>query len=299
MIVSKRRTIPLLVGITRSRQRRFANGRTGSDVGGWVATPRAAWQTGAMRIEGWHEEIGGPRWWARLLTFAAFAGAMMGIFGPFGSYLNGSFLVLVLHWTFMSMFGALVCGLTVPHMVRWLGRRGFPLWFALLISLAILSLPLSAVAATEARWIWPWQVARLHPPDWYVQTLLPCLLTTTGWLLIEYARSTRARAPASGQPAQAALTGPVLCLQMEDHYVRVHRPGGSTLELMPLQEAIERYGSGGLQVHRSWWVAADAVVDAERDGRNWRLRLSNGLIVPVARNRIAGVRARQLIGPET
>ncbi len=67
---------------------------------------------------------------------------------------------------------------------------------------------------------------------------------------------------------------------------------------MSMKEAITRYGKGGLQVHRSWWVAADAVIDAERDGRNWRLRLSNGLIVPVARNRIAATRARQLISPD-
>ena len=251
-----------------------------------------------MRIEGWNGEIGGPRWWARLLTFAAFAGAMMGIFGPFGSYLNGSFLVLVLHWTFMSMFGAIVCGLTLPYMVRWLGARGFPLWFALLISLAVVALPLSMAAATEARWIWPWQTARLHPPDWYVQTLFPSLIVTSGWLLIEYARGARSRPVPMDQTAQAALAGPILWLQMEDHYVRVHRPGGSTLELMPLQDAIARYGRNGLRVHRSWWVAADAVIDAERDGRNWRLHLSNGLVVPVARNRITAVRARQLIGPE-
>jgi len=51
-------------------------------------------------------------------------------------------------------------------------------------------------------------------------------------------------------------------------------------------------------VHRSWWVAADAVTGAERDGRNWRLRLSNGLLVPVARNSVAAVRQRRLIGPE-
>ena len=252
-----------------------------------------------MRIEGWNGEIGGPRWWARLLTFAAFAGAMMGIFGPFGSYLNGSFVVLVLHWTFMSMFGAVMCGLTVPHMVHWLGTRGFPLWFALLLSLAIVALPLSLVAATEARWIWPWQTARLNPADWYAQTLFPILVVTSGWLLMEYARGTRTRHLALDQPVQATLAGPVLCLQMEDHYVRVHRPGGSTLELMPLQDAIARYGRSGLQVHRSWWVAADAVVDADRDGRNWRLRLSNGLVVPVARNRIAAVRQRHLIGPES
>ena len=288
-----------IVRLGRHIQQGFANGRTGSDMGGWVASRRGTWQIGKMRIEGWNGELGGARWWARLLTFAVIAGALMGIFGPFGSYLNGSFLVLVLHWTFMSLFGAVVCGLTLPHMVRWLGRRGFPLWFALLISLAIVAVPLSLVAATEARWIWPSQTGRLRAPDWYAQTLLPSLLVTGGWLLMEYARGSRMRAIIIEQPAQAALAGPVLCLQMEDHYVRVHRQSGSTLELMPLQDAITRYGKSGLQVHRSWWVAADAVIDAERDGRNWRLHLSNGLIVPVSRNRVAAVRQRSLIGSDS
>jgi len=271
----------------------------GSGVGGWVAGPEMAWQIGTMRIDGWNEEIGGPRWWARLLAFAAVAGALMGVFGPFGSYLNGSFLVLVLHWTFMSMFGAVICGLTVPHMVRFLGRQGLPLWFGLLLSLAIISLPLSLASATEARWIWPWQTARLHPPDWYAQTLFPMLVVTAGWLLIEYARGARRRVVADTARAPMPLSGPILCLQMEDHYVRLHRPGGSTLKLMAFQEAIARYGHGGLQVHRSWWVATDAVIEAERDGRNWRLRLSNGLTVPVARNRVAAVRQRNLIEPES
>jgi DNA-binding LytR/AlgR family response regulator len=95
------------------------------------------------------------------------------------------------------------------------------------------------------------------------------------------------------------IAEPVMCLQMEDHYVRVHRASGSILELMPLQEAIARFGgAGGLQVHRSWWVAGAAVAGAERDARNWRLRLTNGLIVPLARNRVAEARARGWIGGE-
>jgi hypothetical protein len=251
-----------------------------------------------MRIEGWNAEIGGPRWWARLLSFGALAGALLGIFGPFGSYLNGSFLILVLHWTFMTMFGTVALGLTVPHIVRFAARRGFPLWFALLLSLVILSAPLALLSSIEAHWLWPWQTARMRAPDWYAQTLIPCLFVATGWLLIEYARGARRRMEHDAAPAPIALAGPVLCLQMEDHYVRVHRGHGSTLELMPLQDAIARYGKDGLQVHRSWWVAADAVVAAKRDGRNWRLHLINGQAVPVARNRVTAVRARQWIGPE-
>jgi len=95
-------------------------------------------------------------------------------------------------------------------------------------------------------------------------------------------------------------TSDVFCLQMEDHYVRIHRPSGSTLELLPLHEAIGRFGgTDGLQVHRSWWVSAKAVTGAERDARNWRLRLTNGLTVPVARNRVTEARTRGWIVEET
>jgi DNA-binding LytR/AlgR family response regulator len=116
------------------------------------------------------------------------------------------------------------------------------------------------------------------------------------WFLISLAARP---VPVKAAPQTPAVDPrePVLCLQMEDHYVRVHRPSGSKLELMPLREAIARYGkSGGLQVHRSWWVSTAAVDGAERDVRNWRLKLSNGLEVPVARNRVAEVRALGWIG---
>jgi DNA-binding LytR/AlgR family response regulator len=55
---------------------------------------------------------------------------------------------------------------------------------------------------------------------------------------------------------------------------------------MRLSDAIaELDGVEGLQVHRSWWVARDAVDEVKRDGRNLRLRLSNGVEAPVSRNR--------------
>nr|QQZ51292.1 LytTR family transcriptional regulator DNA-binding domain-containing protein [Phenylobacterium glaciei] len=70
---------------------------------------------------------------------------------------------------------------------------------------------------------------------------------------------------------------------MEDHYVRVHTAVRSELILMRLSDAVARTGREGLQVHRSWWVARDAVTEVIRDGRNLRLKLLNGLEVPVAR----------------
>lgn len=77
----------------------------------------------------------------------------------------------------------------------------------------------------------------------------------------------------------------VQCLEMEDHYVRVHEARTSTLILMRLTDAIEALGEdAGLRVHRSWWVARNAVTGMERHGRNLRVRLANGLVVPVSQS---------------
>jgi DNA-binding LytR/AlgR family response regulator len=51
----------------------------------------------------------------------------------------------------------------------------------------------------------------------------------------------------------------------------------------------------GLKVHRSWWVARGAVASVVQDGRDLRLRLSNGLEAPVARTNVAAVRAAGLL----
>ena len=60
---------------------------------------------------------------------------------------------------------------------------------------------------------------------------------------------------------------------------------------MRLSDAVARTGREGPQVHRAWWVARDAVTEVIRDGRNLRLKLLNGLEVPVARRSVARLKA--------
>lgn len=79
------------------------------------------------------------------------------------------------------------------------------------------------------------------------------------------------------------LRGPLVCLRMEDHYVRVHTTRGSALILMRLSDAMaEAAPTPGAQSHRSWWVAADAIEGFERVGRVGQLRLKTGLTAPVS-----------------
>lgn len=106
------------------------------------------------------------------------------------------------------------------------------------------------------------------------------------------------RAITGGEVLQLMLGPPprfgreVICLQMEDHYVRAHTALGSESILMRLSDAVSRTGGEGLEVHRSWWVAKGAIRHVSRDGRNLRLNLLNGLEVRVARRAV--IRLKEL-----
>lgn len=79
---------------------------------------------------------------------------------------------------------------------------------------------------------------------------------------------------------------PIIALQAEDHYLRVHLNGGqSILILMRLSDAIAELPADiGAQTHRSWWVAKEAVRSvAKGDGRA-TLTIEGGVEAPVSRS---------------
>ena len=80
-----------------------------------------------------------------------------------------------------------------------------------------------------------------------------------------------------------AIAGDLLCLRTEDHYLRIHTTAGSDLILFRLKDALaELDGADGMQVHRSYWVARDAIEVIERKGRKTMLVLKDGQHVPVS-----------------
>ncbi len=253
-----------------------------------------------MRILDWKGEHGDLGWWTRALGMAVFTGVILGVFGPFGSFLNGNALLRIFSWTVNLVAGTLIIGVLVPFFTQIGLKLRLSVPFALAVALLITTVPTTLFSAAFGYWLWPRAVDRVRPEEWFAQALMVEIVMLGLWILISLAREALTRpAPIDAKPVVVDLNAPVICLQMEDHYVRIHRPSGSTLELMPLQEAITRYGDDqGLKVHRSWWVSASAVDKAERDTRNWRLRLNNGLAVPVARNRVAEVRARGWIAAD-
>lgn len=101
----------------------------------------------------------------------------------------------------------------------------------------------------------------------------------------EKARST----PPPLEPGDAA-TGlpatPVMSVEAQDHYLEIVTESRTHLVRATMREALSRLDPArGMQVHRSWWVAQEAVVRAERRGRDHVLILRDGRVAPIARGR--------------
>lgn len=233
---------------------------------------------------------GAVRQWAIQLAAAAAAGVFLGVVGPFGSFFNGPIEQRIAYWVVSLMLGTTLFGLTVRGAVL-VGRRfGFPDWFAASVAILAAAAPLAAAVSAVVPRLWP-EVTWLKFGDFYGQVLVITAPLVGGYLLLQRLIAGRAGpAPppdATAEPLPQALGPEVLCLQMEDHYVRIHTARGSKLVLGTLASAIAALkGVEGLQTHRSWWVARSAVTGAATEGRNLRLILSNGLKAPVSRTHV-------------
>ena len=99
--------------------------------------------------------------------------------------------------------------------------------------------------------------------------------------------------PALARPSESAsfiarlpahLGVDILALEAEQHYLRVHTANGSDLILYRLSDAVRELGVRGTQVHRSFWVAAEAITKVCGSSAAPKLLLRNGMEVPVSRS---------------
>ncbi len=249
---------------------------------------------------------GTPRDWAVSLAAAGAVGAAFALLGPFGTFLNGGLGVRLAYWIGLMGISVVFYLPALRAGQGFGGRFDLPPWFGLTGAVLVASLPMAAVARFAARQIWMRHVAALSPLDWYGQTLIIALPFCFAYAAAHGLLRSPPPAPVAATPVEDdAVDSPrflarlpprlgcdLLCLQMEDHYVRAHTALGSDLILIPLHQAVaELRGLDGLQVHRSWWVARGAVADVAREGRSVRLRLRNGVTAPVSRRAIAALKA--------
>lgn len=228
-------------------------------------------------------------------------GVLLGFAGPFGGDPPLSAPVRYAFWVGMVFAGyaaALAGEKLVPE------TSGLPSELRVGAVVIGSALPLTFVAAWAISLIrpghalGPLQLSALFGPVAVVQ--LAIILT-----LLRPSRATLPLQPSEGRTSSGAtsqallsrlpnrLGKEVVALEAEDHYLRVHTTLGSDLILMRLSDAIAAIGPDlGQQVHRSWWVADDAILEIVWSEQRTSLKLTNGLLVPVGRTYSGAVRSR-------
>lgn len=95
-------------------------------------------------------------------------------------------------------------------------------------------------------------------------------------------------------PAQAQ--GPLISISGRNHYVDVVTGSGRTSVLMRFADALDETApTDGIQIHRSHWVAADAIRGIIREGAKIWVDVDGGARLPVSRNHRAKLEVRGLL----
>jgi hypothetical protein len=248
------------------------------------------------------------RAWATELAACLGVGAVLGVIGPFGSFFNDVLVVRVAYWAGVFLVCGLAFGLAFRLSAPRAHRAGVPAWAWIPAMALVVGIPLAGATRLMAAALWPAIRQSVGPIEWYGQTVVVSLVYVAFYAVLRGRVGRGVATPLP--PGEGQSGGPrilrrlpprlgrdLLCLSMEDHYVRLHTTRGSALVLMSLGQALEEVrGLEGLKVHRSWWVARRAVEGVVEDGRNLRLKLAGGLTAPVSRASVARLRAAGWLG---
>lgn len=241
-----------------------------------------------------------------LLAMAAL-GLLIGLLGPFGTF-GYPPAQRMLNWVAWLLTGYIFFRPT-GIVATWLCEAtGLPRFAGTLLALVVASVPVTLIVTMMAismsfaealRWPGFWT---MYLYIWVVSAVVATAMTAL------FGRSA-AEASATVAPVVLAAPAPLVAesvpalplppgfgavhaLKGEDHYVRVIGEGREELVLMRMRDAIDRLGSeDGLRVHRSWWVAKQAIATVRRDGRTAVITLTGGHEVAVARDMMPQLRA--------
>lgn len=247
------------------------------------------------------------REWVIELVVMVAVGVALAALGPFGSFALGSFGARLAYWIPAALIGYAIFRPTTLAAILIAQRLDLPELGGAVVGVMIAAIPASFAIAYYGGYRPGAAPSFDQLFQLYVQVAVIGVLVMSFFVAMGRGPSTPAPLADAIPAVPSATIAPtvpfldrlpgawadqLVALEMEDHYVRAHGPGTSALILLRMRDAeAELAGIDGLRIHRSWWVARHAVDKVLRNGRGYKLRLTNGLEAPVARDRVAALKA--------
>lgn len=232
------------------------------------------------------------RRWSLDLGLLVFIGLMMGFLAPFASD-QAPVAGRYAHWMVVMVGG----GLMAFGMDEALRRRMSVTWRRLVVASVVMTLPTALLVIVSGRLLAGGRISGAIYLDllWQVWPILLAVMAVRAlvWRRAPVRVETRTVIAAPLPEAEARFRrrlsakrrgARLIAVEAHDHYLKVHTDAGEELITLRFADALEELAlAHGWRVHRSWWVAADAV-----EGARWRrgageLRLVGGLVAPVSR----------------
>ncbi|HEY8573705.1 LytTR family DNA-binding domain-containing protein [Phenylobacterium sp.] len=238
------------------------------------------------------------RGWARGMGVSVVVGVFLSLAGAFGTD-ELPMRIRVPYWVGLLALGTIWGAMVARLLLRPQERKGR--WLRVALTAVVMSGPFTFVVATANRLLMGEDRTLADAGALFAVVTVISLAMTTLNVLIESRRALVAATPPAPPKFLERLPlklrgAEVWAVEAEDHYLRLHTSKGQDLILLRLADAIaELEGIEGMQVHRSWWVARDAITDAKRADGRATLTLKDGCQVPVSRTYAAQLREKRWI----
>ncbi len=227
-------------------------------------------------------------------------GLVLGLSGPFGTYGSMPPGGRIVYWLVIT-FATFGVGLLTSQLVaentplRRLGPMPAHTLAAIIGGVPVTATVLLINRLGGIRFAENWSgIAELY---FYCTAICVCVTGLfAAYQASEARKADKPRAPALLKRLPIELRGNLSHLSMQDHYVDIVTDKGSKLVLLRLADAIaETEPVPGLQIHRSHWVALDAVARTRREGDRHFVELKDGAVLPISRSSLPAAREAGLV----
>jgi hypothetical protein len=237
----------------------------------------------------------------RVLVGMAAVSLILGLSGPFNTFADFPMGQRIVYWLGMVVSTYAVGQGAATFTLALIGARLRALWLRTIVAGLICGVPVTLVVfavnaiAYGAR-------KTMNPLElWGDCTMISLAVVAATTAMVRGAPELPPIAPVQVPPPileriPHPQRGALMALSVQDHYVAVVTEKGTSLVLMRLSDAIKETGAvAGLQIHRSHWVARDAVKRVIRTEGKISLELRSGARLPVSRGYLDAVKAAGLL----